>query len=76
MSIDGWMTGMIIKLLEITHGQWMYRNVMVHDITTGTLITKRKQEIQLEIERQQEMGSEGLHEEDTFLAEVRLKEPE
>ena len=60
MSIDGWMTGLITKLLEITHGQWLYHNVMVHDITTDTLITKRKEEIQLGIERQQELRSEGL----------------
>ena len=76
MSIDRWMTGLIIKLLEITHGQWLYRNVMVHDSTTGTLITKRKEEIQLEIERQQELGSEKLLEEDKFLAEVRLEDIE
>ena len=74
MSIDGWMTGLIIKLLEITHGQWLYRNVIVHDNTTGTLITKRKEEIQLEIESQQELGSEGLLEEDNSLAEVRLED--
>ena len=76
MSIDGWMTGLIIKLLEITHEQWLYCNVMVHDNTTGTLITKRNQEIQLEIERQQELGSEGLLEEDNVLAEVRLEDLE
>ena len=46
MSIDGWMTGLIIKLLEIIHGQF---DVMVHDSTTVTLITKGKEEIQLEI---------------------------
>ena len=66
MSIGGWMTGLIIKLPEITHGQWLYCNVMVHDSPTGTLITKRKEEIQLEIERQKELGSEGLLEEDFF----------
>ena len=66
MSIDGWMTGLIIKLLKITHGQWLYRNVMVHDSTTGTLIIMRMEEIQLEIESQQELRSEGLLEEDNF----------
>ena len=66
MSIDRWMTELIIKLHEITHGQWLYRNIMVHDSTTGTLITKRKEEIQLEIETQQELVSEGLLEEDFF----------
>ena len=76
MSNDVWMTGMIIKLLKITHGQWLYRNVMVHDSTTSTLITNRKEEIQLEIERQQELGSGGLLEEYYFLAEVWLEDLE
>ena len=74
MSIDGWMIGLTIKLLKITHRQWLYCNVMVHGSTTGTLITNRKEEIQLEIESQQELGSEGLLEEDKFLAEVRPEE--
>ena len=43
MSIDGWMTGRIIKLLEITHGQLLYFYVMVHDCKTGTLIKKKKE---------------------------------
>ena len=40
---------------------------MVHDKTTGTLTTKRKEEIKLEIERHQELGSEGLIEEEFVL---------
>ena len=76
MIIDGLMTGLIIELLEITHGQWLYRNVMVHDSTTVTLITRIKEEIHLEIERQQELGIEGLLDEDNFLEEVRLEDLE
>ena len=45
--IDGCMTGLIIKLLNITQKQWLYPDVMVHDSTTGTLITNRKEGIQL-----------------------------
>ncbi len=26
MSLDKWCTGLITRLLEITHGQWLYRN--------------------------------------------------
>ena len=49
---------------------------MVHDSTTSTLITNRKEEIQLEIERLQELVSEGMLEEDNFLAEVQLEDLE
>ena len=45
----------MIKLLEATHGQWLYRNVVVHDIVGGLEAVKRKQELQSEIERQVEL---------------------
>ena len=51
---------LIIKLLEITHGQWIYQNIQVHDRVTGLLATTRKEEIQMEIEAQQEIGFKGF----------------
>jgi hypothetical protein len=52
----------ITKLLqvEVMHGQWLYRNVQVHDKVAGTLATLRKEEIQMEIEEQQALGTAGL----------------
>ena len=38
----------------------------------GELVTKRKEELQMEIERQREMGEGGLLPEDKFLVEVNL----
>jgi hypothetical protein len=35
---------------EVTHGQWLYRNVQIHDRITGTLATQQKEELQMEIE--------------------------
>ena len=31
ISIESWTTGLITKLMEVTHGQWLYRNVHAHD---------------------------------------------
>ena len=42
MSLDKWCTGLITRLLEITHGQWLYRNYIVHDPVSGTIATARK----------------------------------
>jgi hypothetical protein len=39
---------------------------------TGTLATQRKEELQMEIERQQELGTEGLLDDDCYLAECNL----
>jgi hypothetical protein len=74
MSLVKWTSGLITWLLEITHGQWMYRNYIVHDPVLGTLGTARKEELLLEIERQKELGDADLLEEDKYLAEVNLEE--
>ena len=30
-QLNRWASGLVVRLLEITHGQWLYRNVVVHD---------------------------------------------
>ena len=45
---------------------------MVHDRVSGALATARKEEIQAEIEKQQELGATELLEEDKYLLEVNL----
>ena len=57
---------------EVTHGQWLYRNVQVHDDDASL----RKEEIIAEIEKQQEMGEEGLLPEDRYLLEINLDDME
>ena len=66
LTVDMWAKELVIRLLEITHGQWLYRNVLVHDKTAGDLVTRRKEEIRKALEDQLELGEEGLGEEDRF----------
>ena len=72
----GWISGLITQLLQVTHSQWIYRCVLVHDRTTGTLITAHKEELLKEIEHQLTLGPEGLSEEDRFLLECNFDELE
>ncbi len=65
-----------MKLLEATHSQWLYRNVQVHDSATGTLATKKNEEIQQWIEDQIELVEKGLEEKDHYLFEVSLEDLE
>jgi hypothetical protein len=74
MSLNKWCTGLITRLLEIMHGQWLYRNNIVHDPVSGTIATANKEELLVEIERQRDLGNAGLLEEDKYLAEVNLEE--
>jgi hypothetical protein len=44
----------------------------VYDRISGTLATQRKEELQMEIKCQQELGTEGMLEEDCYLADCNL----
>ncbi len=52
VSPEQWATGLIQKLMEATHGQWLYRNVQIHGEVTGTQAALRKEAIQKEIKDQ------------------------
>jgi hypothetical protein len=72
--VSTWISGLITQLLQVTHFQWIYRCVVVHDRSTGTLVTAHKEEMMKEIEHQLELGGEGLAEEDKFLLECNFDE--
>ena len=76
LTLRGWSQGLVTKLLEATHGQWLYRNVHVHDDIAGVAANARKEEIQQFIEDQLELGEEGLDEKDHYLLEVNLEDLE
>jgi hypothetical protein len=76
ISMTNWATGVIIKLLEVVHGQWLYRCIQIHNKTRGTLVTPKKEELQKEIEEQMEQEWSDLLEEDQYLAEVNLEDLE
>ena len=42
--------GLVVKLLEVTHGQWLYQNVHVHNIISGKKAMSRKDDIRKELE--------------------------
>jgi hypothetical protein len=76
VSPEQWPTGVVIKLLETTHGQWLYWCIQVHDRVQGTQAILQKEELQKVAEAQQEMEYDGLLKEDHYLAEVNLDDLE
>jgi hypothetical protein len=63
-----WISGLITQLLQVTHTQWIYSCVLVHDRSAGTLISALKEELLKNIEHQLTLGSESLDKEDHFFA--------
>ena len=76
LGLDAWAQGLVVKLLEVTHSQWLYRSVQLHDATAGVAATARKEEIQRFIEDQLDLGEEGLDERDHYLLEINLEDLE
>jgi hypothetical protein len=67
-----WISGLINQLLQVTHTQWIYHCVLVHDRATGTLISAHKEDLLKEIEHQLSLGPDGLDEQDQFLFECNF----
>ena len=76
LSLHTWATGLVKRLLEIAHGQWLYRNLVVHNKVSGSLVNKKKEELREKIEEVQVMGSKDIAEEERFLAEINLEDLE
>ena len=74
--LDNWAKGLDIKLLEATHGQWLYRNMLVHDTVSVLKAAERKEELQREIKYQIELGGAGLDAQDKYLLEINLEDLE
>jgi hypothetical protein len=69
---SGWIAGLITQLLQVTHTQWIYRCMLVHDRTTGVLISAHKADLLKEIEHQLSLGPDDLTKEDRFLLECNF----
>ncbi|KAL7504280.1 LOW QUALITY PROTEIN: hypothetical protein ACHAXN_001958, partial [Cyclotella atomus] len=54
-----WICSVIQKLLEITQGLWIYRNLTIHDSAKGVLTIGRREQPLKEIEKQIELGGTG-----------------
>ena len=40
LTADSWMKGLVSKLLEMTHAQWIFRCISKHHHTKGSLVMK------------------------------------
>ena len=63
-----------MKVLDVTHRQWLYCNLQVHNHQAGAYANQRKEELQLAIEETMCRELEGLDEEDRCLVEVKLED--
>jgi len=74
ISIESWMKGLIDQLLQLTHAQWIFRNITKHHHSNGTIKLAEREEVLSEIEKQLDLGIDVLPEESKFLLEIPPQE--
>ncbi len=74
LNSKDWTKQFISKLLQITHSQWIYCNVLLHDRRQGYLHTKSAEKIMREIESLSSLAPEDVPEASRFLLEINFTE--
>jgi hypothetical protein len=69
-----WTKQFITKILQITHSQWIYRNISLHDKRQGYLHNKRSEELMKEMESLADLAPEEVPEASRFLLEINFTE--
>eukprot|EP00956_Cyclotella_meneghiniana_P021192 scaffold38237_cov55-Cyclotella_meneghiniana.AAC.1 len=65
-----WTHHFISKLLHITHGQWIYRNITKHHEKHGLLPVAERRKLLREIDQVMQLPPEDIPEESRFLLEI------
>ena len=72
LSWKNWKQTLVKKLLEVMHGQWLYRNVHVHDSISGKHALERKEKLRHALLDQLDLGDEELDKQVKYLLETNL----
>jgi hypothetical protein len=71
---EDWTKHFISKLLQITHSQWIYRNVSLHGRQQGYLHKKNAEEIMREIKSLSTLAPEDIPKASRYLLEINFTE--
>ncbi len=69
-----WTKHFITKILQITHSQWIYQNISLHDKRHGYLHHKKSEELMMEMEYLVDLAPEDVLEASRFLFEINFTE--
>ena len=70
LTIADWTKRLISQLLQISHAQWVFRNVSLHDARTGHIRVKRRETVLAEVDRLAEVDPILLPENSKYLLEI------
>jgi hypothetical protein len=74
LNEEDWTRQFISRILQLTHLQWIFRNISLHDKTNGFLCSKKVDEILQLINEFVEVAPEDVPEDSRFLLEINFPE--
>ena len=72
LNREDWTKQFISKLLQITHSQWIFRNISLHDKKYGYLCNKKAEEIIQQINALSEVAPEEVPEDSRFPLKINF----
>jgi hypothetical protein len=73
LTATDWTKQLISKLLHLTHGQWIYRNISRHHTKLGLLKDMERRQLLIEIDRLMSVDPSEVPEESKFLLEIDFR---
>ena len=70
LSIVDWAKRLISQVLQISHAQWIFRNVSLHDNKTGYLRNEQRREVLAEVDRLSQLDPSQIPESSKYLLEI------
>jgi hypothetical protein len=58
--VDNWMSGLVIQLLELTHGMWKHCHGVLHALDEQGLPLQQAAELEAQIHKEFQVGTHGL----------------
>ncbi len=74
LNSEDWIRQFISRILQLTHSQWIFRNISFHDKTNGFLRNKKADEILQLINEFAEVAPEEVPSDSRFLLEINFSE--
>ena len=72
--VDFWLEGFVVKLLEMTHSQWIFQCISKHHHTKGSLVLTYRKELMVKIERQLAMGVDAIADDGRWMIKIGVSE--
>ena len=70
LTIGDWGKRLISQILQVSHGQWLFRNVSLHAAHSGYLCDLQRRTVLLEVDRLAQMDPAQLPEGSRYLLEI------